>query len=85
MTYASNPPIPSSFTDSIYMATFRWRPLIWKYIKSPNKLFFCFYHIARYYHLPYLFELAPWALIQFFAILGNRLFEVGANSRLGAN
>ena len=28
---------------------------------------------------------APWALITFFAFLGGRLFEEGANSRLGAN
>ena len=31
-------------------------------------------HIVRY-----LFELAPWAPIKFFAFLGGRLFEVGAN------
>ena len=34
-------------------------------------------------HLPYLFDLPPWALIKFLDLESGRLFEVGAYSRLG--
>ena len=34
--------------------------------------------------VPYLFDQPPWALINFLDLENGRLFEVGANSRLGA-
>ena len=36
------------------------------------------------FHLPYLFDKLPWAVIKFFDLENGRLFEVGAYSRLDA-